>query len=244
MLEAPRPAGCGGGEPLPRDIEAKQRNVDMVRRPRLEHRRRNGPVRMRNIRMHEADRTVGGLDRHRDRHAGKRSTPAPVLGAGNTPEPLGPTQRRRAPVRIEPVQERTFVIAHDHGLEAGLEPHQRLGRVRTAVDQIADAERTVGSGIKSKLGQSAIQGAKAAVDRRQRQDRARADWREPCESNHAAWSESSVEPPRRIQAPAQDTRSGERCEGPSTPAVKYCAQFSVTSIRRPAPAGSPRVEAD
>ena len=82
---------------------------------------------------------------------------------GNTPEPLGPTQRRRAPVRIEPVQERTFAIAHHHGLESSLEPHQRLGRVRTAVDQIANPEKAVGNGIKAKFGQGAIQGAKAAM---------------------------------------------------------------------------------
>ena len=33
-------------------IKAKQRNVDMVRRPRPEHRRRDGPVRMRNKCLH------------------------------------------------------------------------------------------------------------------------------------------------------------------------------------------------
>ena len=38
-------------------INAKQGNVDMVRRPGLEHRRRDGPIRMRDVRMHEADRT-------------------------------------------------------------------------------------------------------------------------------------------------------------------------------------------
>ena len=31
--------------------------------------------------------------------------------------------------RLEPVQKRTFVIAHDHGLEAVLDPQERLGRV-------------------------------------------------------------------------------------------------------------------
>ena len=76
-----RPAAVAANLLL-RRIGAKQRNVDMIRRPRLEHRRRDGPVRMRNIRMHEADRTVGGLNRHRDRHACKRGTPAPVLGTG------------------------------------------------------------------------------------------------------------------------------------------------------------------
>ena len=106
--------------------------------------------------MHDADRTRGGLDRHRDRHAGKRGTLASMLGAGNTPKPFGPAQRRRAPVWIEPVQERAFVIAHHHGLESSLEPHQRLGRVRTAVDQIANPEKAVGNGIKAKFGQGAI----------------------------------------------------------------------------------------
>ena len=158
-----RPAAVAANLILGR-IAAKQRNVDMVRGPGLEHGRRDGPIRMRNVRMHEADRTVGGLDRHRDRHAGKNGTPAPVLGAGNTPEPLGPAQRRRAPVRIEPVQERTFVIAHDRGLEAALKPHERLGRVWPAIDQIADPEEAVGNGIKAKLRQRAVQGAKAAVD--------------------------------------------------------------------------------
>ena len=57
-----------------RRINAKKRNVDMARRPGLEHRRRDGPVGMRNVRMHEADRTVGSLDRHRERHAGTRVT--------------------------------------------------------------------------------------------------------------------------------------------------------------------------
>ena len=53
-------------------IKAKQRNVDMVRGPGLEHRRRDGPIEMRDVRMHEADQTVGGLDRHRNRHPHKR----------------------------------------------------------------------------------------------------------------------------------------------------------------------------
>ena len=56
------------------------------------------------------------------------------------------------------------MIAHDHGVEAALKPHQRLGRVRAAVDQIADPEEAVGNGIKAKLGQRAVQRAKAAVD--------------------------------------------------------------------------------
>ena len=55
------------------------------------------------------------------------------------------------------------MIAHDHGLEAVLDPHERLGRVRTAVDQIAEPEEAVGSGVKAKLAQCAVQGAKAAV---------------------------------------------------------------------------------
>ena len=55
------------------------------------------------------------------------------------------------------------MIAHDHGLKAALEPHERLGRVRTTVDQIADPEEAVGNGIKAKLGQRALQSAKTPV---------------------------------------------------------------------------------
>ena len=33
--------------------------------------------------MHKANRTVGGLDIQRERHACERRAPAPVLGAGN-----------------------------------------------------------------------------------------------------------------------------------------------------------------
>ena len=74
------------------------------------------------------------------------------------------------------------MIAHHHGLESSLEPHQRLGRVRAAVDQIADPEEAVGIGVKAKLRQRAVQGAKSSRGRRQRQDRARADWRGQCGS--------------------------------------------------------------
>ena len=56
------------------------------------------------------------------------------------------------------------MIAHHHGLEVALEPHERLGRVRTSVDQIADPEEAVGSGVKAKLAERAVQGAKTAVD--------------------------------------------------------------------------------
>ena len=88
----------------------------------IKHRLRNGPVRMRNVRVSKTDRTGGGLDRPHGRHTGKRRTPAPVLGAGNTPEPLRSAQGGRAQMWIEPVQKRTFVIAHHHGFEASLKP--------------------------------------------------------------------------------------------------------------------------
>ena len=118
-------------------VRAKKRNVDIVRRPRLEHRRRDG--------------TVGGLVRHRERHAGKRGTPAPVLGARNAPQPLRPMHRRRAPVRIEPFQERAFVLAHCHSLEATLKPHQGFVGVRPAVDKIADPEKAVAGGVEVEI---------------------------------------------------------------------------------------------
>ena len=54
-----RPAAVAANLIL-RRINAKKGNVDMVRRPGLEHGRRDGPVRMRNVRMHEADRTIVG----------------------------------------------------------------------------------------------------------------------------------------------------------------------------------------
>ena len=38
-----------------------------------------------------------------------------------------------------------------------------FGRVRAAIDQIADSEEAVGIGVKAKLAQRAVQGAKAAV---------------------------------------------------------------------------------
>ena len=75
-------------------IKAKQRNVDMVRRPHLEHRRRDRPVRMRNIRVDEADRTVGGLDRHRDRH--RRGAARHAGGEGATVPSIA-THRLLAP---------------------------------------------------------------------------------------------------------------------------------------------------
>ena len=50
-----------------------------------------------------------------------------------------------------------------HGIEAPLEPHERLGRVRTTVDQIAHAEEAGASTVKAKLAERAVQGAKAAV---------------------------------------------------------------------------------
>ena len=66
-----------------------------------------------------------------------------MVDAKNVAELRRPMRTRWAPVRIEPVQERAFLVARHHGLEAALQSHERLCRVRAAVDRIADLEEAV-----------------------------------------------------------------------------------------------------
>ena len=67
-------------------INAKQRSVADVRRPRLKHRGRDRPVR--HVGVHEAHRTVRGLARHRELYSGARGAPAPVLRARYAEQPV------------------------------------------------------------------------------------------------------------------------------------------------------------
>ena len=54
------------------------------------------------------------------------------------------------------------MVAHHH-LEAALDPHERLGAVRAAADQITDAEEAVASRVEAQLGERPVEGAEAPV---------------------------------------------------------------------------------
>ena len=55
------------------------------------------------------------------------------------------------------------VPVHDR-LEAVLDPHERLRRVRSATDQVADAEEAVAPRIEAKRGERPLESAEAPVD--------------------------------------------------------------------------------
>ena len=56
------------------------------------------------------------------------------------------------------------MVAQHNGIEPSLEPPEGIGRMRTPVDQIADAEETIARGVKAKRRERAVEGAKATVD--------------------------------------------------------------------------------
>ena len=219
----PRSAGCGGGEPLPRrhQGQAAQCRHGPASPPRASPSRRPSPDaehphargRPHRRRSRSSPRPACVQARHASagagcgEHAGATPADAQTTGAcaDRTSTGAGVLDCPSPRPRIESRATRAPRPSADRG-----RPDRRPRKGGRKRDQ-SEARPARGRGCESSRA------------RRRRQDRARADWGEPCGSRHAAGSKSSFDGPRQVQARTPDTERSGTTNRP---------QSSIGGIRR------------